>query len=331
MTGAPPGELPPPGATRVPPATPPPTPLANPSTPGPDAKKDDTPAKKKDPGTDLVIHDLATDVRVTLPEVVAYAWNKDGSWLAYTVSSAKKPESDGAYARRSGTGSVTRALLTGRGNYKNLTWDEAGAQLAFVSDRDDYKAETPAFKLYCWTGGAANTAAEVAAASTANVPKNMVVSDSAGLDFSARRPAFVLRPRPRAQAQAEGRARAGQRGHLELERSGTANPAKGERRNGAPPLVPGRVPRARQAHRAPWRAGPADHRHQRQRPVCAGHLERAVPAARLLGRRLQRRVRSGSAHGCAQKGARKTARRGQPVAGRQVGAVLERRRARLVR
>lgn len=124
-----------------------------------DKKKEE---KKKEPGTDLVVRELATGVETRIPEVVEYAWNKPGTWLAYATSS-KTPENDGAFAREAAAGGTT-ALLKGLGHYKSLVFDERGAQLAFVSDRDDYKSDAPAFKLYRWAAPEAGNKPAVAAA-----------------------------------------------------------------------------------------------------------------------------------------------------------------------
>ncbi len=42
---------------------------------------------------------------------------------------------------------------SGQGHYKGLAFDEKATELAFVSDRDDYTADAPAYKLYPWTAG----------------------------------------------------------------------------------------------------------------------------------------------------------------------------------
>jgi len=77
--------------------------------------------KKKDPGTDLIIHDLAAGTDATIAEVSDYIVTKDGNWVVYGVSS-KTPEKDGAFARKIADG-TTRTLLTGNGNYKSFTAD----------------------------------------------------------------------------------------------------------------------------------------------------------------------------------------------------------------
>jgi dipeptidyl aminopeptidase/acylaminoacyl peptidase len=118
-----------------------------------EAKKEE---KKKEPGNDLVVRELASGKETKIAEVVEYVWNKPGTWLAYGISS-KTPENDGAFALEPGTGK-TIALLKGLGNYKNLTFDEKGGQLAFTSDRDDYKSDKSASKLYYWTPAPAPSA-----------------------------------------------------------------------------------------------------------------------------------------------------------------------------
>ncbi len=170
-------------------------PAATTPTAPPDDKKDDKSAKKKEPGTDLMLRDLVSSAPpVTLPEVADFAWNKEGTALAFTVSStAKTPQKDskdGAFVlpvrvagERAASLGKPAALLTGLGNYKNLTWDDKGSQIAFVSDRDDYKADTPAFRLYHWSDGE-KSAREAAAAATPGMLPGLVVSDSANLRFS---------------------------------------------------------------------------------------------------------------------------------------------------
>ncbi len=137
--------------------------------------------KKKEPGNDLVVRTLASGQETRIAEVVEYVWNKPGTWLAYGVSS-KTPENDGAFALETASGR-TVALLKGLGNYKNLTFDEKGLQLAFTSDRDDYKAEKSASKLYHWASTAA-AAAEIAPAATKGFPAGMAVSENGRLQFS---------------------------------------------------------------------------------------------------------------------------------------------------
>ena len=150
--------------------------------------------KKKEPGNDLVVRELASGKETKIAEVVEYAWNKPGTWLAYGVSS-KTPENDGAFALEAATGR-TVALLKGLGNYKNLIFDEKGGQLAFTSDRDDYKADKSASKLYYWnpaaaqpaaaaeTGKPADAAVELVPALAKGFPAGVAVSENGRPVFS---------------------------------------------------------------------------------------------------------------------------------------------------
>jgi dipeptidyl aminopeptidase/acylaminoacyl peptidase len=137
--------------------------------------------KRKDPGADLIVRNLATGDEVTIPEVNEYEWNRNGDWIAYAVSSPDAAK-DGAFARHITDGAV-KTLHAGRGHYKSLAFDEAGAQLAFLSDEADYAQKVSPYRLYYWkTPDAA--AAEIASAATPGLLKGMVVSEFAAPRFS---------------------------------------------------------------------------------------------------------------------------------------------------
>ncbi|MEN6311436.1 MAG: prolyl oligopeptidase family serine peptidase, partial [Acidobacteriota bacterium] len=165
-----------------------------------EAKGEKKEEKKKEPGTDLVVRDLATGKETKIAEVAEYAWTKDGSRLAYGISS-KTPENDGAFARETASGKVV-ALLKGLGNYKNFAFDEKGSQLAFTSDRDDYKAEKSASKLYYWPTTAA-AATELAPALAKGFPAGLAVSENGRLSFSkdGGRLFFGIAPAPKQEAK----------------------------------------------------------------------------------------------------------------------------------
>lgn len=137
--------------------------------------------KKKEPGTDLIVRNLATGAETTIAEVSDYAWNRDGSELAYAVSSAKPQENDGAFLKDTSTGQV-HPLLKGAGHYRDLAFDKAGRQLAFLSDEPD-TTDTAAYALYYWKTGD-TVASEIVDGATAGVPSGMVVSEHAAPLFS---------------------------------------------------------------------------------------------------------------------------------------------------
>jgi dipeptidyl aminopeptidase/acylaminoacyl peptidase len=137
--------------------------------------------KRKDPGTDLILRNLVSGEETTIAEVTDYQWNKDGSWLVYGVSSAK-PEGDGAFARKMSDGSVT-TLHKGRGNYRNLSFDDAGRQVAFLSDQVEYEKEVSPYRLYYWKVDDAE-ATELVSGGTRGMPAGRVVSENAAPRFS---------------------------------------------------------------------------------------------------------------------------------------------------
>jgi dienelactone hydrolase len=137
--------------------------------------------RRKDPGNDLIVRNLTTGEEITIPLVVEFEWSRDGLWLAYAVSS-QKAEEDGLFARRMSDGSI-RALHTGKGNYKGLAFDDAGGQLAFVSDQAEHDKEVSPYRLYGWKVGDPS-AIELVSTTTRGMPPGMVVSEHARPRFS---------------------------------------------------------------------------------------------------------------------------------------------------
>jgi dipeptidyl aminopeptidase/acylaminoacyl peptidase len=155
-------------------------------TKDPDAEKKEGDAKarkekKKEPGTDLIVRDLASGTMTTIPDVSEYVWTKGGEWLAYGVSS-KTPANDGAYVWQASNG-ATRPLASGLGHYKQFAFDDAGRQLAFVSDRDDYQGDPPPFTVYFWTSSE-RAAAPIVSRTTPGMPARFAPSDNGKVSFS---------------------------------------------------------------------------------------------------------------------------------------------------
>ncbi|HEV2736532.1 MAG TPA: prolyl oligopeptidase family serine peptidase [Longimicrobiaceae bacterium] len=102
--------------------------------------------KKKETGNVLVLRDMQSGSEERIRDVTAYTFDRGGRWLGYTVA-GKDGSADGAYVRSLADGR-THALLAGEGNYKSLVFDRAGAQAAFVSDRDEFGKEGARYALY---------------------------------------------------------------------------------------------------------------------------------------------------------------------------------------
>ena len=136
---------------------------------------------RKQPGSDLILRNLATGEETTIPEVTEYAWNDKGSWIAYTVSSNDAAK-DGAFARRMSDAALT-TLHSGKGRYRSLAFDEPGTQLVFLSDQAEFDKPVAPYRLYYWKAGDAK-ATELVSASTTGIAKGMVVADNAAPRFS---------------------------------------------------------------------------------------------------------------------------------------------------
>jgi dipeptidyl aminopeptidase/acylaminoacyl peptidase len=154
--------------------------------------------KKKEYGSDLVLRNTMNATERTFNDVLDYTLSKDAKTLLFAVAS-KKEETNGVYAVTPQSDAAPVSLLSGKGKYQKLTWDEDQTELAFISDRDDAAAKQPKFKVYLWNrgGGVVESAArnhpvtagtssanEIVSTSSPGFRKDFVVSEKATLGFS---------------------------------------------------------------------------------------------------------------------------------------------------
>ncbi len=141
---------------------------------------------RRDPGFTLVIRELAAGTETKIEDVSAFTMDDAEKWLAYTTSSpdSTKP---GAFVRLLSSG-VTTTLLAGKGNFRSLTLDRKGTQVAFVSDHADAAAAKPMFSVYMSTlsGGKGQTAPTAATevVTAAQFGAGLHVSDRGGVSFT---------------------------------------------------------------------------------------------------------------------------------------------------
>ena len=153
-----------------------------------------TTARKKDEGAPLVVRNLASGEERRIEDATSYRFSKNGKVLAYFVS-MKQGEGDGAFLLDLASGRTT-ALLAGKGDYKGLAIDEAGGQVAFLSNSADADAKQPAHALYVATGAA--PAKLIASVTSSGLPQGWWISEDATPSFShnGRRLFFGTAPRP---------------------------------------------------------------------------------------------------------------------------------------
>ena len=158
--------------------------------------------EKKAEGTQLVLRNLLTGTEWRYEDVTAYVLAKNGSRLAYARSS-KDGDADGVFAVTLGS-DAAEALMTGKGVYQGLALDREGDQIAFLSNRDEFEADQPAFFLYYWKSGSDEARAAVDA-STPGVPAGWWVSENEDASFSenGERLFFGTAPRPDPEPEEE--------------------------------------------------------------------------------------------------------------------------------
>jgi dipeptidyl aminopeptidase/acylaminoacyl peptidase len=163
-------------------------------------------SRKKEYGSDLVLRNLTNGSERTFADALEYTFSKDAKSLVYAVSS-KKEETNGLFAVTPGADGAPAELLTGKGRYTKLTWDEDQKQLAFLSDRDDAASKEPKHKLYYWNRSDAK-ATELVSTATPNFRSGFVISDRASLSFSldGSRLFFGIAPPPEPEKETDAEA-----------------------------------------------------------------------------------------------------------------------------
>ena len=157
---------------------------------------------EKEDGSTLVLLNLTTGDETRYDLVADYEFAEEAAVLAFTTST-RDGSGDGAYVVP--LDDVTRrALLEGEGRYEQLALSKDGAQAAFLTDRDDFDADQPAFTLY--RAGAPDWQAEpLADAGTVGVPDGWWLSEHGDVRFSEGGALlhFGTAPRPEPEAEDE--------------------------------------------------------------------------------------------------------------------------------
>jgi len=151
--------------------------------------------KKTETGV-VVLRQISTGTERSFSDVAEYILTKDGATLVYSVAADAAGRS-GVYALKTGSTAEAAALLSGKGKYEKLAFDEAQTRLAFVSDHDDAASRQPKFKLYDWDLGT-GTAMEAASPASDGFRAGWIISDKATIRFSkdGQRVFFGTAPEP---------------------------------------------------------------------------------------------------------------------------------------
>ena len=158
------------------------------------------PDDDKEDGSALVLLNLATGDETRYDLVADYEFAEEAAVLAFTTST-KDGSGDGAYVVPLDD-LTRRALLDGEGPYEQLALSKDGAQVAFLTDRDDSAAEQPEFALY--RAAAPDWRAEpLAHADTVGVPDGWWVSEHGDVRFSEGGALLYFGTAPRPEPEAD--------------------------------------------------------------------------------------------------------------------------------
>ncbi len=147
------------------------------------AKKETPAARSKKPTTNLIVYKLGSGVDTTFINVDSYQMDK---WGQYVVFSKKADEKDslgntaGVFKYHIASKTLI-PLLTGKGDYKELTFDDAGKQFAFLADKSPEKSLLKDFKVYYHQENQGSLAKNIA---TSGIPEKWYVSGDGRLQFS---------------------------------------------------------------------------------------------------------------------------------------------------
>jgi dienelactone hydrolase len=133
-------------------------------------------------GSQLTLLKLSDNTIRDFPDVFDYQLSQDGKSLAYAVVSPKS-ETDGVFALAT-SGGDPRALISGKGRYQHLAWNDDSNELAFIGNpaaKPDEKK--PLYNLYLWKTTEPK-ADPIVSAATPGLQKGFVIHDHATLAFS---------------------------------------------------------------------------------------------------------------------------------------------------
>jgi dipeptidyl aminopeptidase/acylaminoacyl peptidase len=135
-------------------------------------------------GAELFVKQLLNGKTRSFNYVTEYQLSKNGKWLAFAVTAPKKNKTvkSGLFVYDIEKDTL-KIVSIGRGNYKNLTFDDAGKQLAFTAEKNPEKALVKPFKLYYYTASK-DSATVIAGPSSAGMPATWAVSGDGKVFFS---------------------------------------------------------------------------------------------------------------------------------------------------
>ncbi|RLD75708.1 MAG: S9 family peptidase, partial [Bacteroidetes bacterium] len=159
-------------------------------------KKNKSKKENKKNGFRLIVKDLNTLKQDTFPFVTEYVFSEKGSKLMFLSSGKDSTFQQGVYMVDLSTNKLL-PLCRGKGDYKNLAFDEIGSQAVFLADLDTTKARIRPFDVLLWKTGQ-DSATIVAHNQSKFLPEDWIISEHFKPYFSknAKRLFFGTSPKP---------------------------------------------------------------------------------------------------------------------------------------
>lgn len=161
--------------------------------PEPEEPKD---PRAKSKGTELVLYNLSTGETKSLTGVMDYSLTEKGNHLFFEYDKVDSLNPSGVHAMNTANGQLT-TLSEGMTDYKKMSTDDDGNQIAFFASANKKDDDNKYFSLMHWSAGQ-SAASIVADTTTAGIPENWMVSGNSNIRFSesGKRVYFGTAPRP---------------------------------------------------------------------------------------------------------------------------------------
>lgn len=168
-------------------------PVAEGAKPAEPAKSD----KKSDhrPGDVWMLRQLEGGKEIKLENIVATRWSEDGTMLI-EVLSTPDGTGDGIVMLDIATG-AKKPVVTGLGRYPKLAFSDKTKDIAFVTDKDDYKAKKPTLSIYAFRAADG----KLTKVNLAKLPKGFAPSTAGSFQFSDKGSRLIFATAPIAEEE----------------------------------------------------------------------------------------------------------------------------------
>jgi len=157
-------------------------PPTEPAAAGQETKPDPTKkAQGHAPGTEQILRNLASGEEIKLEHVVSAQFTEKGDALIYTVSTPTG-EGDGIVYLDLATKSK-KEIVKQMGRYPRLVVDEKVRQIAYTTDKDDYKARDGQLTIYLYDLSSGRTRS-VATTGRSGMPADWIIAPAGQFGFS---------------------------------------------------------------------------------------------------------------------------------------------------